>query len=125
MPSSFVGGFRDLVVYRRSAALADEIYEATARWPGFERWTVGVQAVRAADSVGANIAESRGRWSHSDRRRLLIVARGSAFELEHWLDRATERGLEVPRAAVDRAAELSRMLNGLVGQERPDPSPDG
>jgi four helix bundle protein len=31
------------------------------RWSSFDRWTVGQQMVRSADSIGANIAEAAGR----------------------------------------------------------------
>jgi four helix bundle protein len=109
-----MGTFRDLLVYRRSVALSDALYRCVASWNSFARWTVGVQLVRAADSIGANIAESRGRTRDPDQRRFLIVARGSALELEHWIDRALERGLHVPAAATEEAKEVGRMLNGLL-----------
>jgi four helix bundle protein len=109
-----VGSFRDLVVYRRAAEFADEIYASVAEWDSFERWTVGVQLVRAADSVGANVAESSGRAGTADQRRLFFIARGSAFETEHWLARTAERGLICPPKAAARSGELSRMLSGLV-----------
>ena len=67
--------------------------------------------VRAADSVGANIAEAAGRWHTPDRRRLLIVARGSLYETEHWLTRAQARGLELPDTDLQ---ELARTLHGLI-----------
>jgi four helix bundle protein len=70
--------------------------------------------VRAADSVGANIAEAAGRRTDPEKRRFLIVARGSVLELQHWLDRATARGLTLPPNAGRAANELGRMLNGLV-----------
>jgi four helix bundle protein len=69
--------------------------------------------VRAADSVGANIAESSGRTG-GDQRRFLIIARASVLELEHWLDRATERDLQLPSHAVAETREVGRMLNGLI-----------
>jgi four helix bundle protein len=70
--------------------------------------------VRAADSVGANVAEAAGRRTDAEKRRFLIVARGSVLELQHWLDRAKTRGLPLPTDAGREAAELGRMLNGLV-----------
>ena len=107
-------GFEQLAVYGKYAALADDLWEAIQRWRAFDRWTTGVQLVRAVDSVGANIAESRGRWTYPDRRRILFLARGSALELEHWLLRANARGLTYPDDALERAREVSRMLNGLA-----------
>jgi four helix bundle protein len=113
-PMWVVGAFRDLDVYRRSAVLADGLHESVVTWPSIDLWTVGVQLIRAADSVGANIAEAEGRSTDPDRRRFLIVARASALELQHWLDRAEVRGLNVPNDALIEAARLGRMLNGLM-----------
>jgi four helix bundle protein len=110
-------GFRDLVVYRKAVEFAGEVHSKASRWESFDRWTVGVQLVRSADSVGANIAEALGRRGTADQRRLLFIARGSAFETEHWIDVAIDRGLACPRSARDRAAELGRMLNGLLSSD--------
>jgi four helix bundle protein len=105
--------FRKLVAYREAVAIANDLHEAIARWPSFERWTVGVQLMRAADSIGANIAESAGRWHRADERRFLLMARGSLLETEHWLLRAEERGL-LPEGAGNRLEEAARALNGLI-----------
>jgi four helix bundle protein len=107
-------GFRRLAVYTTAVELADEIHACVRSWNGFDKWTVGAQLVRAADSVGANIAEAFGRNSHADERRLLVIARGSALELQHWLDRSRARDLPHPPNATPRANEIGRMLNGLL-----------
>jgi four helix bundle protein len=107
-----------LTAYRLSVALADELHEAVSQWPSFERWSVGLQLVRAADSIGANIAEASGRWHEADKRRLLIIARGSLYEVEHWLMRAQVRNL-LPPQSDDKLDELMRTINGLV--KRPSP----
>jgi four helix bundle protein len=112
-------GFEQLEAYRRSAALADELRTTIAGWPPLDVWTVGVQLVRAADSVGANIAEAYGRRTNADRTRMLFLARGSICELEHWLMRAEARSLPCPNQATKRAREAGRMLNGLVRSWRP------
>jgi four helix bundle protein len=107
-----------LVAYQLSVEVADEVHARARRWPAFERWTVGMQLVRALDSVGANIAEASGRWHEADKRRLLLIARGSLYEAEHWMLRAEARGL-LPPGATERLAEPVRALNGMV--KRPAP----
>jgi four helix bundle protein len=110
--------FRDLVAYRLAGELSDEIARTVAGWDSFEKWSIGIQLARSADSIGANIAEALGRWHTKDRRHLLMVARGSLYETEHWLIRAETRGLwpgGVP-ATVD---EIGRTLNGLINRAPP------
>ena len=109
-----MAGFENLEVYRRSVLLGSVLRRALDAWPNIDRWTCGVQLLRAADSIGANIAEAHGRDTFPDRRRQLYVARGSAFELEHWLMTAQARGLPIAPGAQDEARALSRMLNGLA-----------
>ena len=89
--------FENLRVYQLSEKLADLIREIVAEWNFFARDTVGKQLVRAADSVGANIAEGTGRGTYVDNRRLVRIARGSLNETKHWLRRAFKRGLLTPR----------------------------
>ena len=107
-------GFEELVVYQRAAAFADELRAAVKTWDSVDCWTCGVQAIRAADSVGANIAEAMGRLTNPDRLRLLFVARGSVNELEHWIARAQAGDLSCPANSRTRAQEIGRMLNGLI-----------
>jgi four helix bundle protein len=119
-----VSSFRTLDAYRRSIALAAALAVDVRRWATVDLWTCGVQTIRAADSVGANIAEAYGRDTLADRRRQLYVARGSAFELEHWLELAAARGLACPAGARGEAQEISRMLNGLARRWSQDLRPD-
>jgi four helix bundle protein len=110
MPGS---AFRDLVAYRLAAALANDLYDVVSAWDKFPRWSVGLQMVRAADSVAANIAEAGGRFHWADRRRFLLIARGSLHETEHWMLQAEARGL-LPDGSSLRVEEIAKTLNGLV-----------
>jgi four helix bundle protein len=49
--------FEQLEVYRLAERLSDEVWGIVLPWNNFARDTVGKQLVRAADSVGANLAE--------------------------------------------------------------------
>jgi len=85
--------FENLKVYQLSETLADEIWDVVLASDRFARDTVGNQIVRAADSIGANIAEGAGRGSFQDNRRFTRIARGSLKETQHFLRRAYKRKL--------------------------------
>ena len=80
-------------VYRIQAEVADEIYEIVYQWKFFDRDTIGLQLVRAFDSIGANIAEGFGRYHYGDKIKFYYYARGSAFESQYWIKRARARKL--------------------------------
>lgn len=85
--------FEQLKVYRLAERLADEIWKMVQTWQHFEKNTIGIQIVRSADSIGANIAEGTGRKSFQDNKRFVRNARGSLYETMHWLRRCVERKL--------------------------------
>ena len=85
--------FENLQVYKLSEKLADEVWKVVTCWEPFAKTTVGRQIVRAADSIGANIAEGTGRGSFQDNRGFVKMARSSLNETQHWLRRAYRRGL--------------------------------
>ena len=85
--------FENLRVYQFSEKLADEVWTVVAGWSHLAQDTVGKQLIRAADSIGANIAEGTGRGSFRDNKRFVRIARGSLYETRHWLRRAFRHGL--------------------------------
>jgi four helix bundle protein len=101
--------FENLRVFRLAEELADAIWAIAARWEPFVRGTVGRQLVRAADSIGANIAEGAGRGSYQDNRRFIRVARGSLNETKYWLRRAYRRGL----LTTDQIGELKTIIDEI------------
>ncbi len=109
--------FENLRVYRLAETLADDVWDIVIAWDSFAKSTVGKQLVRAADSVGANIAEGNGRGTYADNRRFVRTARGSLNETRHWLRRAFHRKLlsarqvEKLRALLDN---LSPQLNSYL-----------
>src|SRR2546429_10029330 len=109
--------FEKLDVYKLSEALADDIWNVVAKWEYFARDTVGKQIVRAADSIGANIAEGSGRGSLQDNRRFIRMARGSLYETIHWLRRSylrkllTQTEIKKLRMLIE---ELTPKMNALL-----------
>jgi len=111
--------FENLRIYELSENLADKVWDSVLRWDGLARDTVGKQLVRAADSIGANIAEGSGRGSSQDYRRFLRIARGSLYETLHWLRRAYKRKLLTAKQTSDIReiiGELSPTLNAYLGK---------
>src|SRR2546425_12711194 len=102
--------FENLDVYKLAEKLADEIWTVVISWDHFSKLTVGGQITRAADSIGANIAEGTGRGSFQDNRRFVRTARGSLNETRHWLRRAHRRHL-LTREQVDT---LKPMIDELA-----------
>jgi len=86
----------ELRVYQRAEAIADNVWDIVSSWDTFAKDTVGKQLVRAADSIGANVAEGYGRGSFLDNKRFVRIARGSLYEVRHFLRRADKRGLISP-----------------------------
>lgn len=109
--------FERLDVYQLAEKLADEIWTVVNSWDYFSKATVGKQLVRAADSIGANIAEGTGRGSYQDNRRFVRNARGSLNETRHWLRRAHSRHLlpgENTRTIKPLIDELAPRLNAYL-----------
>ena len=101
--------FEKLRVYDLAEKIADNLYLVVSKWDPFAKDTVGMQLVRAADSIGANIAEGLGRGSPTDHARFVKIARGSLYEVRHWLRRAHNRKLLTPL----QTDELKPLINEL------------
>jgi four helix bundle protein len=116
--------FENLRVYQMAEKLADVVWDVVTAWSILARDTVGKQLIRAADSIGANIAEGTGRGIFPDNRRFVRVARGSLYETRHWLRRAYKRKLlteDQIRTLKPLVENLSPMLNAYLGSIGKDP----
>jgi four helix bundle protein len=107
-----------LKVYTMSEELADLVWEVATTWEPFAKSTIGHQIVRAADSVGANIAEGYGRASPVDHKRFIRIARGSLYETRHFLRRADKRGLISRQKKRPLQVLMKNLLPALNGYLR-------
>jgi four helix bundle protein len=101
-----MSNFRELQVWQKGRVLAREIYVQTRAFPRDELFGLTRQMRRAAISIISNIAEGNGRFTRPEQRNFLMIARGSAFELEaqlivsgdlEWLDSETAGNLSIRR----------------------------
>ena len=109
--------FEELRILKAAEVVADGIWKRVTCWETFAREVVGVQMARAADSIGANIAEAYGRFHYGEKLQFLYYARGSLFETEYWLNRAQKRGLMPAGQTTDYASQLTglaRQLNAFA-----------
>jgi four helix bundle protein len=106
--------FEDLRVLKSAEEIADSIWKFVVQWDEFAKDVVGKQMARSADSVGANIAESFGRFNFGEKLQFLYYSRGSIFETKYWLNRTRVRGLLDSKEIdeyVSRLTDLARQLN--------------
>ncbi|MGD8229260.1 MAG: four helix bundle protein [Desulfobacteraceae bacterium] len=112
-----IESFEDLDVYGLAEDLGDRIWDIAIGWPDFARNTLGYQLVKAADSIGANIAEGFGRFHFAENRHFARVSRSSLYETRHWLRRAYRRGLlkkEERNELRSLHRELAPRLNAYI-----------
>lgn len=101
--------FEELRVLQAAEKIADGLWPKIMGWNSFARDTIGKQMARAADSIGANIAEAYGRYHYGEKLRFLYFARGSLYETKYWLNRARIRHLISNDTAQTCANDLSSL----------------
>ena len=84
--------FKELKVWQRSHRLVLGVYRATGGFPREETYGLTAQLRRCAASIPANIAEGCGRSGEAELGRFMLIAMGSASELEYHLLLARDLG---------------------------------
>lgn len=108
--------YRDLDVWKKSMALAREIYSAADLMPKREEYRLTSQMIRAAISIPANIAEGHARATRKDYTYFISISRGSTAELETLILLARETNLlpdELAAQLLAATEEVGRMLRRL------------
>ncbi len=105
--------FEELRVLQTAEQISDALWKQIIQWGSFAQDTVGKQLARAADSIGANIAESFGRFHFGEKLQFLYFARGSLFETKYWLNRVLARGLMPTEKAQDYISDLTKLAREL------------
>ena len=109
--------YRELIVWQKAMALADEVYALTRRLPKEEQFALSDQLRRAAVSVPSNIAEGHGRQTEKEFKQFLSIAKGSVYELETQITICLRQGYlteEQAHSALSLCEEVGKMLTRLM-----------
>jgi four helix bundle protein len=106
---------KDLVVWQLAREPRIPIYGLVKKFPADERYALNAQMRRAAQSIGANIAERFARYSYRENSQFCRQSRGSAFEIRDRLVTALDAGPISGEAYEDAEALAQRVLQTLNG----------
>lgn len=119
-------GFKSLIAWQRSKALAVCIYRLTEHGKWMRDYGLRDQIRRAAVSVPSNIAEGDERDGDVDSARFFRIAKGSLAEVRTQLEIAAEIGYlpdEEFQSLDDECEQISRILAALIRARKPVASP--
>jgi len=83
----------DIEAYKIDFNLSNYVWDSVTKWDSFPKRTLGVQFVKAVDSICANIAEGFGRFTKKDKIRFYRISYGSLFESLDHNERTIKRKL--------------------------------
>ena len=111
-------GFRDLIVYKKSYALAIEIHEISKTFPKEEKYVLVDQIRRSSRSVPTNIAEAwaKRKYPKSFVNKLLDSL-GEESETEVWIDMSLDFKYvddQLHSSLLLRYQEVGKMLNSMI-----------
>jgi four helix bundle protein len=114
-----------LRVWVEGHRLTLRVYEVTGGFPREELYGIVSQLRRCSAAIPANIAEGCGRSGDAELSRFMLIAMGSASELEYHLLLANDLGYLDPKDYRDLSKttqEVKRMLSTFVTKLRPNPT---
>jgi len=107
----------DIDAYRRAFHLSNKVWDVVNSWDHFSKHSIGLQFVRAVDSISANLAEGFGRYSKKDKIKFYRIASGSLKESLDWNEKAKCRSLISDKNYNDIFNELNSLpleINQLI-----------
>ena len=120
--------YRELIVYQKSRAFAQEIFGITCGFPKEEMFSLTDQVRRSSRSVGAQIAEA---WAKRRYEKHFISkltdADGEQLETQHWIETAADCNYITHSQAADllaKYAEIGRLLGGMIAKAELFCNPD-
>ena len=111
--------FRTLIVWEKSHQLTLAIYKVLNHYPKDELFGLTSQMKRSSSSIATNIAEGCGRNTDKDFARFLIIAFGSANELQYQIILSNDLAFidsETSNSLLLQVEEIKKMLNALINK---------
>ena len=112
--------FRKLKVWEKAHQLTLEVYRLSAKFPREEVYALTSQVRRASTSIGLNIVEGCGRMTKPDFKHFLVMATGSANEVDYCFILAVDLEyitkddyLEIQKPIEDVRKMLVSLINKL------------
>ena len=109
-----------LEIFQTTKKLVLEVYKISKNLPQEERFALTQQIRRAGISVHLNVAEGFSRKSPAEKRRFLIVSRGSLIEVDTALDISIEllylEGVDLNEVSITILScftQLSKLIKSL------------
>jgi len=101
--------FNDLNAYKISFPLSNYCWDLVKDWEYLAKVTVGLQLIRALDSISANIAEGFGRYGKKDKIKFYHYSLGSINESIDWIEKAHLRQLITEKQYNYILSELQKL----------------
>ena len=119
MEDGKIESFKDLKMWQKSKDFAVEIYKATEKFPGSEKFGLSDQLRRAAVSIPSNIAEGFRRRFPKEKIQFLRISYGSGAEIETQLiiagDLGYISGLDLSDLQ-NKLCEVMKMINVVINK---------
>ena len=113
-----------LIVWQKSHRLAITVYAVTKTFPKEELYGLVSQIRRCAVSIPSNISEGCGRHSDNELARFMVIASGSASELEYQLLLCNELNLisdSTYELLSSDLTQIHKMLNSFIQKLKANP----
>jgi len=114
----YARSFKDLVVYQKSLAISNKVFQLSKCFPREETYSLTDQARRSSRSIGAQIAEAWGKRLY--KRHFvskLTDADAEQLETKHWVNVAHScgyiKGEDVKQLTSD-LEEIGRMIHSMI-----------
>lgn len=107
----------DISAYKISLQLSNYVWDIIEKWDFFKKKTIGVQFIKAVDSISANIAEGFGRYHKRDKIHFYKISYGSITESLDWNQKAKIRTLLTENEYNHILKELTKLpkeINHLI-----------